>query len=67
MNNEEMGSDINSIQGGADWMSVQGNDLYNNMYNMNSGMSNINTSAYKPSFKQRISNLSAIRGSESAI
>ena len=67
MNNEEMGSEINSIQGGADWMSVQGNDLYNNIYNINSGMSNINTSAYKPSFKQRISNLSAIRGSGSAI
>ena len=68
MNNEEMGSDINSIQGGADWMSVQGgNDIHNNIYNINSGMSNINTSAYKNSFKQRISNLSAIRGSESAI
>ena len=67
MNNEEMGSDINSIQGG-DWMSCQGgNDLYNNIYNINSGMSNINTSAYKPSFNQRISNLSAIRGSGSAI
>ena len=66
MNNEEMGSDINSIQG--DWMSVHGgNDIYNNMYNINSGMSNINASAYKPSFKQRISNLSAIRGSGSAI
>ena len=67
MNNEEMGSDINSIQGGADWMSLQGgNDIYNNnnMYNLNS---NLNTSAYKPSFKQRISNLSAIRGSGSAI
>ena len=67
MNNEEMGSDINSIQGPGDWMSVQGNDLYNNMYNMNSGMSNANASAYKPSFKQRINNLSAIRGSGSAI
>ena len=67
MNNEEMGSDINSIQGG-DWMSCQGgNELYNNLYNINSGMSNINTSAYKPSFNQRISNLSAIRGSGSAI
>ena len=65
MNNEEMGSDINSIQGG-DWMSLQGgNDIYNNnIYNINS---NLNTSAYKPSFKQRISNLSAIRGSGSAI
>ena len=64
MNNEEMGSDINSIQG--DWMSMQGgNDIYNNgIYNMNN---NLNTSAYKPSFKQRISNLSAIRGSGSAI
>ena len=67
LNNEEMGSDINSIQGPGDWMSVQGNDLYNNMYNMNSGMSNANASAYKPSFKQRINNLSAIRGSGSAI
>ena len=67
MNNEEMGSEINSVQGGADWMSLQGNDFYNNPYNINSGMSNINASAYKPSFKQRISNLSAIRGSGSAI
>ena len=68
MNNEEIGSDLNSMQGAADWMSVQGgNDMYNNIYNINSGMSNINTSAYKPSFTQRISNLSAIRGSESAI
>ena len=67
MNNEEIGSDLNSMQGAADWMSVQGGDMYNNIYNINSGMSNINTSAYKPSFTQRISNLSAIRGSESAI
>ena len=67
MNNEEMGSDLNSIQGAGDWMSAQGGDMYNNIYNINSGMSNINTSAYKPSFTQRISNLSAIRGSESAI
>ena len=54
MNNEELGSDIGSIQGGQDWISTQG-DIYNNIYNM---------SAYKPSL---ISNLSAIRGSESAI
>ena len=67
MNNEEIGSDLNSMQGAADWMSVQGGDMYNNIYNMNSGMSNINTSGYKPSFTQRISNLSAIRGTESAI
>ena len=67
MNNEEMGSDLNSIQGAGDWMSAQGGDMYNNIYNINSGMSNINTSGYKPSFTQRISNLSAIRGSESAI
>ena len=67
MNNEEIGSDLNSMQGAADWMSVQGGDMYNNIYNINSGMSNINTSGYKPSFTQRISNLSAIRGSESAI
>ena len=66
MNNEEIGSDLNSMQG--DWMSVQGGtDMYNNIYNINSGISNINTSGYKPSFTQRISNLSAIRGSESAI
>ena len=66
MSNEEIGSDLNSMQG--DWMSVQGGtDMYNNIYNINSGMSNINTSGYKPSFTQRISNLSAIRGSESAI
>ena len=67
MNNEEIGSDLNSMQGAAGWISVQGGDMYNNIYNINSGMSNINTSAYKPSFTQRISNLSAIRGSESAI
>jgi DNA repair exonuclease SbcCD ATPase subunit len=54
MNNEELGSDIGSIQGGQDWISTQG-DIYNNIYNM---------SAYKPSL---ISNLRAIRGSESAI
>ena len=57
MNNEEMGSDIGSIQGGQDWLSSQG-DFYNNMYNM---------SAYKPSLNQRFSNLSALRGSGSAI
>jgi hypothetical protein len=67
MNNEEIGSDLNSMQGTADWMNVQGGDMYNNIYNINNGISNINTSAYKPSFTQRISNLSAIRGSESAI
>ena len=57
MNNEEMGSDIGSVQGGQDWLSSQG-EIYNNMYNM---------SAYKPSFSQRFNNLSAIRGSGSAI
>ena len=68
MNNEEMGSDINSIQDGSDWMNSQyGNDIYNNIYNMNSAMRTINASSYKPSFKQRISNLSAIRGSGSAL
>ena len=60
MNNEEMGSDIGSIQSPQDWMNSQG-DIYSNIYNMN------NMSAYKSSFKQRISNLSAIRGSGSAI
>ena len=68
MNNEEMGSDINSIQDGSEWMNSQyGNDIYNNVYNMNSAMRTINASSYKPSFKQRISNLSAIRGSGSAL
>lgn len=57
MNNEEIGSDIGSIQGGQDWLSSQG-DFYSNMYNM---------SAYKPSLTQRYSNLSALRGSGSAI
>ena len=57
MNNEELISDIGSIQGSQDWLNTQG-DLYNNMYNM---------SAYKPSLTQRISNLSALRGSGSAI
>ena len=67
MNNEEIGSDLNSMQGTAGWMSVQGGDMYNNIYNINSGMSNINTSDFKLSFIQRISNLSAIRGLESAL
>ena len=57
MTNEEMGSDIGSIQGKQDWLSSQG-DIYNNIYNM---------SAYKPSLTQRFNNLSALRGSESAI
>ena len=52
--NDKIGSDINSIKGD-----------YNN--NINSEMDNINVSSYKPSFKQRFSNLSAIRGSGSAI
>ena len=57
MTNEEMGSDIGSIQGKQDWLSSQG-DIYNNIYNM---------SAYKPNLTQRFNNLSAIRGNESAI
>ena len=57
MNNEELISDIGSIQGSQDWLNTQG-DIYNNMYNM---------SAYKPYLTQRISNLSALRGSGSAI
>ena len=60
INNEEMGSDFGSVQSPQDWMNTQG-DIYSNLYNMN------NMSAYKSSFKQRISNLSAIRGSSSAI
>ena len=57
MNNEELMSDISSIQGNQDWINTEG-DIYNNIYNM---------SAYKPSLTQRISNLSALRGSGSAI
>ena len=57
MTNEEMGSDIGSIQGKQDWLSSQG-DIYNNIYNM---------SAYKPNLTQRFNILSAIRGNESAI
>ena len=57
MKNEEINSDIGSIQSPQDWMNTQG-DMYNNIYNM---------SAYKSSFKQKISNLSAIRGTGSAI
>ena len=57
MSNEELNSDLGSIQGNQDWLNTQG-DIYNNIYNM---------SAYKPSLTQRISNLSAIRGSGSAI
>ena len=60
INNEEMNSDFGSVQSPQDWINTQG-DLYSNLYNMN------NMSAYKSSFKQRISNLSAIRGSSSAI
>ena len=58
MNNEELGSDFGSIQSRQDWISTQG-DLYNN--------SIYNKSAYKPSLTQRISNLSALRGSGSAL
>ena len=57
MNNEEIGSDIGSIQGGQDWLSSQG-DFYSNVYNM---------STYEPSLTQRFNNLSALRGSGSAI
>ena len=57
MNNEELNSDLGSTQGNQDWLNTQG-EIYNNIYNM---------SAYKPSLTQRISNLSAIRGSGSAI
>ena len=57
MNNEELISDIGSVQGNQDWINTQG-DIYNNMCNI---------SAYKPSLTQRISNLSALRGSGSAI
>ena len=60
INNEEIGSDFGSVQSPQDWINTQG-DIYSNIYNMN------NMSAYKSSFKQRISNLSAIRGSGSAI
>ena len=57
MNNEEMETDLNVIQEEEDWMNLQTD---NEIFNMN-------TSAYKPSFHQTIGNLSAIRGSESAI
>ena len=58
MNNEEMEIDfLNVIQEEEDWMNLQTD---NEIFNMN-------TSAYKPSFHQTIGNLSAIRGSESAI
>ena len=57
MSNEKLGSDIGSIHDHQDWMNNQG-DIYNNIYNM---------SSYKSSINQRISNLSALRGSGSAI
>ena len=57
MNNEEMETDLNVIQEEEDWMNLQSD---NEIFNMNA-------SAYKPSFHQTIGNLSAIRGSESAI
>ena len=57
MSNEKLGSDIGSFQNHQDWMNTQG-EMYNNIYNM---------SSYKPSLNQRISNLSALRGSGSAI
>ena len=60
MNNEEMDPDMTFFQDEAEWMNFQGDNDTINM-NMNS------TSAYKPSFYNNIGNLSAIRGSESAI
>ena len=57
MSNEKLGSEIGSFQNQQDWMNTQG-DIYNDIYNM---------SSYKPSLNQRISNLSALRGSGSAI
>ena len=57
MSNEKHGSDLGSAQNHQDWLNTQG-DIYNNIYNM---------SSYKTSLNQRISNLSAIRGSGSAL
>ena len=57
LSNEKHGSEIGSFQNQQDWMNTQG-DMYNDIYNM---------SSYKPSLNQRISNLSALRGSGSAI
>ena len=57
MSNEELNSDLGSIQSPHDWMSSQG-DIYNNIYDL---------SAYKPSLSQRLSNLSALRNSGSAL
>ena len=57
MNNEEICSDINSLQGG-DLLSVVsgGNNIHN-----------INTSAYKPPYYNSMNNLSNLRNSGSAI
>ena len=57
LSNEKHGSEMGSFQNQQDWMNTQG-DMYNDVYNM---------SSYKPSLNQRISNLSALRGSGSAI
>ena len=65
MNNEDIGSDINSFQEEI-WLNQQeGNIINNDFLNMNR-INNINTSAYKNSFKQRLA-FSAMRGPGSAI
>ena len=67
MKNEEMGSDLISIQEEGDWMNQQdGNNVFDNNYLNNDRISYINTSAYKNSFKQRLA-LSAIRCPGSAL
>ena len=55
--NKKLEHDINSFQNHQDWINTQG-DMYNNIHNM---------SSYKSSLNQRINNLSALRGSGSAI
>ena len=67
MKNEEMGSDLISIQEEGDWMNLQdGNNAFDNNYLNNDRISYINTSAYKNSFKQRLA-LSAMRCPGSAL
>ena len=66
MSNEEMNTEMHSIQDGSDWMSVQGgNDMCEPSF-YDGGMSVYNVTAQKPSFNPAY-NFSAIRGLGSAM
>ena len=65
--NEEMASDLISIQEEGDWMNPQdGSIAFDNNYLNNDRISYINSSAYKNTFKQRLA-LSAMRCPGSAL